>query len=76
MKTLAGLINERPWRYNPSPNPGKLVAGFDSEIHFASPAYVPSSGASEEGVLGKAKNITIRATKDVATIAHSFCLSV
>jgi hypothetical protein len=39
-------------------------------------AYVPSSGASDDGVLGKTKNIMTRATNEAATIAHSFSLSV
>ena len=37
---------------------------------------MPSSGASEDGVFGKAKNIITRAKNDAATIAHNFCLSV
>jgi hypothetical protein len=75
-RALEGTMIDRPERYKPSPKAGKSAAGFDCAIHFVRAAYVPSSGASDDGVFGKTKNIMTRAKNEAATIAQSFSWSV
>ena len=64
-----GMTILRPERYKPSPYPGNSVAGFEFAIQPAKVAYVPSSGARNEGVEGKVKKVIIRRIKDKNTIA-------
>ena len=75
-KMAAGSKSDLPETYKPGPYSGKSVAGLPRAVQFAALAYVPSSGPSELGVFGNAKNATTLTTNEAKTIAYNLLFKV
>ena len=76
LKNAAGSKKALPEAYKPAPNSGNSVAGFPRAVQFATLPYVPSSGPSELGVFGNAKNATTLTTNEAKTIAYNLLFKV
>ena len=76
LNKAAGKKSDLPATYKPPPKLGNSAAGLPREVQLAAIAYVPSSGPSELGVFGNAKNATTLTTNEAKTIAYNLLFKV